>query len=827
MLKGNIPRSYLALFFAALLPVVMFASAIAIIIGFREQATLEATALSKVREIAAGIDRYMAAQLAAARVMAQAESLRRGDLEMFYHYAARLQQDEPAWSDIVVSDRNGRQLINLARPFGAPLAGVSDPQSFQQVLAQRSPLIGDLAEPGKVSGKRFIPIRVPVFQGSEIKYIVSVALDPIRLSSLFALADAPPDWVGAVIDRNGILIGRSVLADQLVGKKATGVALEAIKHGNQGIYEGYTLEGLDTVFAFHTSPLTGWSVHYAVPRSTYNAPLRKILWILGLGAVATVFVAFILFTIITREGARRRALEEAQSEALERSEARLRSVFETSYQYQGLLSTEGILLDANPASLAGIEARREDVVGKPFWDTPWFSGTPGMPELVKSAIPLVASGRTVRQEIAVNLPTGFRVFDFSMRPVRNTADEIIGIVPEAMEVTERRAAEEQLRQSQKMEALGKLTGGIAHDFNNMLTGIAGSIDMIRRRMAAGRTDGIDRYLDAATTSTQRAAALTHRLLAFSRQQALDIKSQDINALVEGLEEILRRTLGEKVSYAKVLQADLWPALTDANQLDSALLNLAINARDAMPEGGQLTIETTNTHLDTTYALLNDGVEEGDYVAISVSDTGTGMPDDVIEKAFDPFFTTKPIGQGTGLGLSMIYGFMKQSGGHVRIYSEPGKGTTVKLYLRRALNAAVQASIKPDIEAPRGGGETVLVVEDDATVRLLITELLEELGYRYIEVADPRAAIPHLQSDGPIDLLVTDFGLPNMNGRELADIARQHRPNLKVLFITGYAENAAIRAGLLPPGMEVVTKPFAFDALGRRIRDMITRPFPGA
>jgi len=247
----------------------------------------------------------------------------------------------------------------------------------------------------------------------------------------------------------------------------------------------------------------------------------------------------------------------------------------------------------------------------------------------------------------------------------------------------------------------------------------------------------------------------------------------------------------------------------------------------MPEGGQLTIETINTRLDTTYALLNDGVAEGDYVAISVSDTGTGMPDDVIEKAFDPFFTTKPIGQGTGLGLSMIYGFMKQSGGHVRIYSETGKGTTVKLYLRRALNAAVQDNTKLDAEAPRGGGETVLVVEDDATVRLLISELLEELGYRYVEVADPRAAIPHLQSDAPIDLLVTDFGLPNMNGRELADVARQHRPDLKVLFITGYAENAAIRSGLLPPGMEVVTKPFAFDALGRRIRDMITRPFPGA
>jgi PAS domain S-box-containing protein len=380
-----------------------------------------------------------------------------------------------------------------------------------------------------------------------------------------------------------------------------------------------------------------------------------------------------------------------------------------------------------------------------------------------------------------------------------------------------RQAEEQLRQSQKMEAVGQLTGGIAHDFNNLLTGIIGSLDLIRRRLDANRSDGIDRFIDAASASAQRAAALTHRLLAFARRQSLDTKPSDVNVLVVGMEDMLHRTLGETIAVAIVSQADLWPALTDANQLENALLNLAINARDAMPGGGRLTVESANTHLDEAYARLND-IEAADYVVISVSDTGSGMPAGVIAKAFDPFFTTKPTGQGTGLGLSMIYGFAKQSGGHVRIYSEVGEGTTVKLYLRRAMHNGAVAEVPAN--APRGQGETVLVVEDDATVRLLVTEVLDELGYRYLEAADARTAIPILESAREIDLLVTDVGLPHMNGRQLAEIARQHRPELKVLFVTGYAENAAVRGGFLAPGMEMMTKPFALHALGAKIRALI-------
>jgi PAS domain S-box-containing protein len=385
-----------------------------------------------------------------------------------------------------------------------------------------------------------------------------------------------------------------------------------------------------------------------------------------------------------------------------------------------------------------------------------------------------------------------------------------------------RQTEEALRQSQKMEAVGQLTGGIAHDFNNLLTGIVGSLDMLRTRVSQGRLETVDRYVTAATTSANRAAALTHRLLAFARRQPLDPRPVQANALVASLEDLFRRTVGETVTLEVVLAGGLWPTLCDPNQLESALLNLVINARDAMPDGGKLTIETCNAHLDEAYIAAQRDVRPGQYVCICVTDTGTGMPQDVIGRAFDPFFTTKPIGQGTGLGLSMVYGFARQSEGHAKIYSEVGQGTTIKIYLPRyrgETDAEIEAATLA--EAPRAeSGETVLVVEDEPVVRSLIIEVLEDLGYRTLEAADGPEGLKILQSRRHIDLLITDVGLPGLNGRQLADAARERRRDLKVLFITGYAENATLAAGFLEPGMQMITKPFAVDALAQRIRSII-------
>jgi light-regulated signal transduction histidine kinase (bacteriophytochrome) len=382
---------------------------------------------------------------------------------------------------------------------------------------------------------------------------------------------------------------------------------------------------------------------------------------------------------------------------------------------------------------------------------------------------------------------------------------------------------DKLRQSQKMEAVGQLTGGIAHDFNNLLAGILGSLELMQLRVAQGRPGDINRYIGTAMTSANRAASLTHRLLAFSRRQTLDSKVVDVNRLATSMEDLIRRTVGPAIHVETVISGGLWKTLCDANQLENALLNLAINARDAMPEGGRLTIEATNARLDDAYAGRHHEVAAGQYVAVSVTDTGSGMAPDVIAHVFEPFFTTQPSGQGTGLGLSMVYGFTKQSNGFASIYSEVGHGTTVRLYLPRHFGDDVNDENNPDLPpaAAVKVDETVLVVDDEPAVRMLVSDVLGDLGYDVIEAADGAGGLRILQSKQRVNLLVSDVGLPGgMNGRQLADAARVYRPELRVLFITGYAENAALGNGVLSPGMQVLTKPFALDVLAAKVQTMM-------
>jgi len=385
-------------------------------------------------------------------------------------------------------------------------------------------------------------------------------------------------------------------------------------------------------------------------------------------------------------------------------------------------------------------------------------------------------------------------------------------------------AQDQLRQAQKMEAVGQLTGGLAHDFNNLLAGISGSLELMKMRIQQGRHEDIERYMTVAMGGTRRAAALTHRLLAFSRRQTLAPKATNVNTLVGGMLDMIRRTVGPSILVESACMAGLWPTLVDQPQLENALLNLCINARDAMPHGGRVTIETANRWIDW-HASKSLDMPEGQYISLSVSDTGTGMPPDVMAKAFDPFFTTKPLGQGTGLGLSMIYGFAQQSGGQVRIYSEVGQGTTVSIYLPRHRGEADadDAPARPALVPVAGAGETVLVVDDEPAVRMLVTDVLHDLGYTAIEAADGAGGLKVLQSNARIDLLVSDVGLPGlMNGRQMADAARVHRPGLKVLFITGFAENALLNNGQLEPGMSVLTKPFPVETLAERIRELVAK-----
>ena len=391
------------------------------------------------------------------------------------------------------------------------------------------------------------------------------------------------------------------------------------------------------------------------------------------------------------------------------------------------------------------------------------------------------------------------------------------------EMAERTAAEAQLRQMQKMELIGQLTGGIAHDFNNMLAIVIGSLDLARRRLSGAEHPQVTQCLDNAREGAQRAAVLTARLLAFSRQQPLAPQLLDPNKLVGGMSELLRRTLGENIHVETVLAGGLWRTFADPAQLESAIINLAINARDAMPTGGKLTIETANSDLDERYARAHAEVEPGQYVLISVSDTGTGMAPEVVERAFDPFYTTKGAGKGTGLGLSQVFGFVKQSGGHVKIYSEIGRGTTVKVYLPRHLGAA-STTLADEAEKaalPLGTPDTiVLVVEDEEPVRHMTVDALRELGYTVVQASDGNEALQHLQLQPRIDVMFTDIVMPDMTGRELVDQARKSRPDLKVLYTTGYTRNAVVHNGVLDRDVAFLPKPFTLEQLAAKIRDVL-------
>lgn len=386
------------------------------------------------------------------------------------------------------------------------------------------------------------------------------------------------------------------------------------------------------------------------------------------------------------------------------------------------------------------------------------------------------------------------------------------------------AVEEALRHSQKMEAIGQLTGGLAHDFNNLLAGINGSLEMLSTRVSQGRIGELDRYINGALGATRRAAALTQRLLAFSRRQTLDPKPVNLNTLTGEMLDLVSRSVGPSIQVEMVGAASLWPTFVDAGQLENALLNLCVNARDAMPAGGKLTIETANRWMDQV-AARPLGLSAGQYVSLCVSDTGAGMSPDIVARAFDPFFTTKPIGQGTGLGLSMVYGFAAQSGGSTRIYSEVGKGTMVCIYLpRHSIEPGDEAKDTLTIQAaPRSEiGDVILLVEDEPLLRMVAAEQLEDLGYGVIEAEDGPSAMEIIKSEQSISLLITDVGLPRgMNGRQLADAARELRHGLKVLFITGYAENAILNHGHLERGMHLLTKPFSEAALARRVKELIS------
>ncbi|MBR1254538.1 PAS domain S-box protein [Bradyrhizobium sp. AUGA SZCCT0240] len=502
---------------------------------------------------------------------------------------------------------------------------------------------------------------------------------------------------------------------------------------------------------------------------------------------------------------------------LESNEAQMRAIFETSHQYQALLNPHGDVLYANKTALDGIRADAADVIGKPFWETPWFGATEGMPDAVRNAFVAVMRGDEVKTEMRLHLPVGERYFDFAMRPLRDQHGAVIGAVPEAIDITERRKGEEALRQSQKMEAVGQLTGGVAHDFNNLLTIIRSATDFLRRRDLPDERRR--RYIDAISDTVERASKLTAQLLAFARRQPLKPQVFDVGAQVEAVAQLVRPLVGPRIRIEVDISAPDCFAIADIAQFETALINLAVNARDAMEGEGRLAISVRKAH--SIPALRAQTGRSGDFVAIAMTDTGLGITPEHIEAIFEPFFTTKEVGKGTGLGLSQAFGFAKQSGGDIAVLSEPGQGATFTIYLPQAAmpTQAAEAAAAGQEPGPRGRGYRVLVVEDNDDVGQFSTELLEDLGYMVRRADNADTALAILAEDEfAADLVFSDVIMPGMNGVELAGVIRERYPGLPVVLTSGYSNVLAENAHR---GFELIQKPYSVESLSRIRRKAIS------
>ena len=501
-------------------------------------------------------------------------------------------------------------------------------------------------------------------------------------------------------------------------------------------------------------------------------------------------------------------------------EAQMRAIFETTNLYQGLIDLEGKLVYANKTSLAGIGAKPSDVLGVAFWETPWFATTPGMSDLVREAFARVLTGESVRTEMKLHLPAGERYFDFAMRPILDQHGAVSSVLPEAVDITERRASEEALRQSQKMEAVGQLTGGVAHDFNNLLTIIRSATDFLRRRDLPEERHR--RYVDAISETVDRASKLIGQLLAFARRQPLKPQTFSVGEQVESIAQLIRPLVGGRIRIkVGVAQADCF-AVADVAQFETAIINLAVNARDAMAGEGELSIDVAKVH--EIPSLRGQPLRSGDFVAVSVSDTGSGIPPDRLDAIFEPFFTTKEIGKGTGLGLSQAFGFSKQSGGDIGVTSTVGKGATFVIYLPQATAPdAAGGDVAGRGEVASGRGHSVLVVEDNEEIGRFTTELLQDLGYATSWVTDARAALAALEQDEfTFDLVFSDIIMPGMNGVELATIIRERYPGLPVVLTSGYSNVLAENAH---HGFELIQKPYSVEVLSRTLRKAIATRRP--
>ena len=771
---------FLTLFVGLLIPTLLFVGVLLWRFAASERTRVEQDVQTRAHGLSVAFDREIHGVLTTLQALATSPSLATHDLPAFYAQMQEISRLQGI--NINLRHIDGTAALTTRAPFGtAAPAPPALAEIDREVLRTGVAVVSNVFVTSVTQKPVFQIVSAPVRIGETPTYLLAASLDLGYLVATTRREDLPSGWIGSLVDRNGIVAVRTERQEDFVGK-LTSTDFRSHAIDDAGRYYGRNRVGEDVLVGYGRSKLTGWTAAVVVDKKLAEAPLQRSITILvGLGLVLGSLIVGIALGVGRRVERAMRRLGEGAA-AIGRGE---------------------------PVGAIATPIREVNLIGA---------------ALATAALQLQA--RTREREVAemalrdLNVALEDRVAGRTQE-LDDANRALIG------EMQSRETAEAHLRQLQKMEAVGQLTGGIAHDFNNMLAIVIGSLNLIRKRLARGESD-IERFIDVATDGANRAASLTQRLLAFSRQQPLAPEPIDANKLVSGMSEILRRTLGGDIKLETVLAGGLWRTHADVSQLENAILNLAVNARDAMPEtdncSGRLTIETANAHLDEAYARTVE-ISPGQYVLVAVTDSGTGMSPEVLAKVFDPFFTTKPVGKGTGLGLSQVYGFVRQSKGHARIYSEPGQGTSVKLYLPRFYGEGEVAGSPRDVRLtavlPLGcRREIVLVVEDEEALRLLSVETLRELGYSVRHAKSGVAALRILDAQPDIALLFTDIVMPDMNGRRLAEEAIRRRPELKVLYTTGFTRNAVVHNGVLDPGTHFLPKPFTLQQLANKVRSVL-------
>jgi signal transduction histidine kinase len=760
--RGLSLRAYLVLLvISVMVPVFGFVAVLFVRYVDSELQGIEQELQSNARQLAQTVDRDLIGLESILQMLTTSRALRSGDFASLDEQITEVKRITGV--DVVLRDTQGQQIVGSRQAMNAAPPRILT-EADEQALRNRLPAVSGvmITASGPVFG-----ITVPILRDGTSSHLISLSLPASRMTDLLKQG-LPSDRIAGIIDQKGLALARTEKAYQFIGKPLSD-DVRAMVMPNGGMWRGLNGEGHNVHSAFAPSGLTGWTIWVSSPDAAFIGPLVRASWTLAALGAGLTLLAILAAYFVGGQMSRSASVLTTQAAAVGANqlvEARSLAVREFNEVGQTLAATSFTLREH--------EQRRDK-----------------------------AEGDLRRLSESLEKKVSERTYELMTEMQRRTETE------------------NTLRQIQKMEAVGQLTGGIAHDFNNMLGVVIGNLDLAKRRLDRGDSK-IDKFIQHALEAGQRAASLTQRLLAFARQQPLSPEAIDANRLVADMSELLRRSLGEMVQLETVLAGGLWHVNADTNALENALLNLAVNARDAMPQGGKLTIETANASLDDSYKAAHPDVSVGQYVQIAVTDTGTGMAPEVIAKAFDPFFTTKQTAGGTGLGLSQVYGFAKQSGGHIMIYSEMGRGTTVKLYLPRFLGELPELDTVAD-QSPlptNDGSTTVLVVEDEAAVRAHATNALRELGYTVLEVAHAYAALSMLDAHPEVALLFTDVVMPDMNGRQLADEARRRRPSLRVLFTTGYTRNAIVHNGVLDPGVQLIGKPFTLDQLARKVADVL-------